>query len=613
MSKVVNWLNSNVLLLMILLLALALRLYHINFQSLWLDEIHTVNEANPALTLRELYTILCEADPHPPLFFLLAKLSFYLFGYTAITLRILSAVIGLAGVWSIYLLGKELYNKKAGLIGALLLAVNYFHIYYSQDGRPYALLFFCTTISFYYLAKFIKNPTLRSSLLYGFFAGLMLYTHLFALFGMIAQCVVLLYFVCKPYSHAVIVKKMFLYSLLSGLIVIFMYLPCLGILLSAASRTSFWIAKLKADVYLDVLSEFFGYYDIQLLFAGIVLCLFIVKLLNEKRKNIQPGILGFNGIILFTWIIIVLLIPFIKSYYGVSIIISRYFINILPAILLLIAIGILQFKNKLLQYGLTGIMVIISLYNIFIVKKYYHTLGKAQFREAIHFMTQRNGNNEPLITSLGWYMPFYLKQNNKEYAVTEKPLNDYVNEMAADTARIKSFWYLDAHGRPYNPTEQTKKFLADNFIVEDNFDGFDIWTRHYLILKDSKIDVSHFGKLKPQNGDKITSYVDVFEKNDTIIKANGWAIFDNTDSSGSKIKLCVIKDGKVTRISSTMYERLDLKQYFNFNTDNSGFMCEYNTTALEPGKYQLGIYMENKEHNKSGLVITDKFFIKNGL
>jgi len=471
--------KKNIFIISILILAAFLRLYHINYQSLWLDEIHTINEADPALTLKELYQVLCSTDPHPPLYFLLARSAFYLFGHTALTLRLLSAVLGIAGVWSIYILGKELYNKKAGLIAALLLAVNHFHIYYSQDGRPYPLLFLCTTISFYFLVRFIKNPTWRSSVLYGVFAGLMLYSHLFSLFALCSQCAILLYFIIRPYSHPVTAKKMFLYCITSGVVIIIMYLPCFEILHQAASRTSFWIPKPKYDVYIDLIKEFFGNYDVQLFFAGIALLFFFIALRNEKLKKTQPAILKLCGIVLLTWIIITLLIPFVKSYIGLPVIVSRYFINILPAIIVLISIGILQFKNEVLRYAITCILVVLSLYNIFILKRFYDTINKTQFREATNFIIKNNTEKAPVVSSLGWYMPFYLKNGHNDYTLIYESLEDHVAGMIKDNSKIKAFWYIDAHNRPYNPSEPVKQFLDTNFRVKENYEGYDIWTRHY--------------------------------------------------------------------------------------------------------------------------------------
>ena len=110
--KAINLIKSNYILLAIIFIATIARFYHIDFQSVWLDEIHTLNEANPTKSFSEVYEALLVSEPHPPLFFFITHIAFKLFGYTTFVARIVSAIIGIVGVFSIFLLGKEIFNKK---------------------------------------------------------------------------------------------------------------------------------------------------------------------------------------------------------------------------------------------------------------------------------------------------------------------------------------------------------------------------------------------------------------------------------------------------------------------------------------------------------------------
>ena len=121
----------------ILLLGLILRLISLN-QSLWLDE------ATSALVARnfnfgEIISKFSLGDFHPPFYYLLLKVWSMIFGTGEIALRIPSVIFGLLTVYLVFLVGRELINKKAGLIAAVLLATSGLHIYYSQEARMYAL------------------------------------------------------------------------------------------------------------------------------------------------------------------------------------------------------------------------------------------------------------------------------------------------------------------------------------------------------------------------------------------------------------------------------------------------------------------------------------------
>ncbi len=137
---------SNILLVAILLLALGLRLYRIDAQSLWNDEGTSV-----ALAQRDLATIARDAaaDIHPPLYYWLLHGWIKLVGTNETGVRSLSALLGVGLVALIYALGRLLTGRWAGLGAAFLAAVNPFQVYYSQEARMYMLLAVWGALAFY--------------------------------------------------------------------------------------------------------------------------------------------------------------------------------------------------------------------------------------------------------------------------------------------------------------------------------------------------------------------------------------------------------------------------------------------------------------------------------
>jgi mannosyltransferase len=135
-----------VLLLLILLLTLGLRLYRIDAQSLWNDEGTSV-----ALAQHDLATIARKAayDIHPPLYYWLLSGWVRVFGTSEFAVRALSAFLGAILVVLVYVLGRLLAGKWAGLAAALLAAINPFQVYYSQEARMYMLLAVWSALLFY--------------------------------------------------------------------------------------------------------------------------------------------------------------------------------------------------------------------------------------------------------------------------------------------------------------------------------------------------------------------------------------------------------------------------------------------------------------------------------
>jgi len=173
----------------ILLLALLLRLVFLN-QSLWLDE------AIEALALMgRLGPILSYAlkDFQPPLYHFLGIAWTQLAGYSEIALRMPSLLAGMGTVYFLLKFGQLLQGKKLGIVAGLLAATNPLLIYYSQEGRTYALTAFLVTASFYYLFKSLKDRKSSSSWLFFLFTALYLWTSYLSWFIFAAQLLYLFF------------------------------------------------------------------------------------------------------------------------------------------------------------------------------------------------------------------------------------------------------------------------------------------------------------------------------------------------------------------------------------------------------------------------------------
>ncbi|MCO6452541.1 MAG: glycosyltransferase family 39 protein [Caldilineales bacterium] len=168
--------RANLWLILILILAAILRFYRLGSQSFWADEGNSV-----VLATRSLMQIVsaAAADIHPPAYYLGLKLWGGVFGLGEIGARSFSVVAGILLVWFVYVLGRQLARASAGLIAALLAAVNPFLIYYSQEARMYMLLALCAAVAAYALVMWIQSPDRRKAagILYVISAVLGLYTH----------------------------------------------------------------------------------------------------------------------------------------------------------------------------------------------------------------------------------------------------------------------------------------------------------------------------------------------------------------------------------------------------------------------------------------------------
>lgn len=145
---------SRLTLILVLVLALGLRFYRLDAQSLWSDEGNSARLAERSLPL---LTVAAAADIHPPLYYILLHFWAQAFGTSEFALRALSALAGLALVALVFLIGQALFGRGVGLIAAGLAAVNPFQVYYSQEARMYMLVPMLGAASTFCFVRWLKE------------------------------------------------------------------------------------------------------------------------------------------------------------------------------------------------------------------------------------------------------------------------------------------------------------------------------------------------------------------------------------------------------------------------------------------------------------------------
>lgn len=215
----------------ILLLALVLRIWGLN-APLWYDEIMTVQThlSLPWGDMMQSYSM-----NHHYLFSLQAKSSMALFGDTNWALRLPAMVFGLGSIAGIWWLARDLARDLAGRhvahITALLLAISYHHIWFSQNARGYSELAFLCTLAMILFLRGIRQPTVRIWVGYGICLALAVFTHLTGAFFFIAQGLVWLVIAIRAAMRAgftaPVVTLPALGYLVGGVLTLVFYAPIL--------------------------------------------------------------------------------------------------------------------------------------------------------------------------------------------------------------------------------------------------------------------------------------------------------------------------------------------------------------------------------------------------
>ena len=121
----------------ILLLAMFLRFYTLDAQSLWSDEGNSLALSQTSFSQIAARTAY---DIHPPLYYWLLKIWVTVSGTSEFSARSLSALLGVLVVVLTYRLGTLFFSREVGLTAAFLGAITPFQIYYAQEARMYMLM-----------------------------------------------------------------------------------------------------------------------------------------------------------------------------------------------------------------------------------------------------------------------------------------------------------------------------------------------------------------------------------------------------------------------------------------------------------------------------------------
>jgi uncharacterized membrane protein len=126
-------------------IAVGLRAYKLDFQSVWADEIFSLTIADPKLTFHEFWDRVL-ADTQPPVYYMLLRLCSKAFGQSEIAARMPSAFFGILTVCGAAILPGSSLSRTSRLAFLLLLAISPGAVWYAREARPYALLLLLSTI-----------------------------------------------------------------------------------------------------------------------------------------------------------------------------------------------------------------------------------------------------------------------------------------------------------------------------------------------------------------------------------------------------------------------------------------------------------------------------------
>jgi Dolichyl-phosphate-mannose-protein mannosyltransferase len=299
----VTKLSNKTILVLILLVAAVLRF----FNYLEVPFTHDEFSALSRLNYDHFSTLIREGvmpDGHPAGIQVFLYYWVRLFGFQEWIVKLPFTVFGLFSVWLVYKVAASWFNETTGLLSAAFTAGMQYTVMYSQIARPYISGLFFSLLMVYYWSNMMLKPGerfYRNSLFFVIFASLCTYNHHFSL---------LFAFVVGISGLFVIKKKYRLSYMLSGVVIILLYIPHLKIFLYQLSHggVEAWLSKPENDFFINYLGYMFNF---SILSLAVTLLLMLFGVFKRNRQAINYK----HYLLFFSWFIIPLLTGFFYSKY----------------------------------------------------------------------------------------------------------------------------------------------------------------------------------------------------------------------------------------------------------------------------------------------------------
>ena len=169
---------------LLVLVAFALRIYRLDYQSVWRDEgvsLHLAASSIPAILANR------ASDVHPPLYFIMLRFWTELAGSSELSARFFSLFFSVLLVPSLYFAVRRIFGTRTALITTAIAAFSPLYVVYSQEVRTYAMLPLCYLLIIYRLYQLARGEELawRHWLELALVEVLCLHLHYFSIFAVV--------------------------------------------------------------------------------------------------------------------------------------------------------------------------------------------------------------------------------------------------------------------------------------------------------------------------------------------------------------------------------------------------------------------------------------------
>ena len=368
-----------------ILIGVFLRIYRLNFESYWLDEMISYWVADPNISFNDTLIRKDLMEKSPILFDLILKQYLKFLNYEPEVGRHIPLFFGILSIPFLGILSRQISNGNSFLLTIFLTSINVYLISYSQEVRPYSLVFFLSIIGIIFYNKIIFEHLkfLKKIVFFNLFiisSVLLLSSHPFTFIILFAQIINSIYFLFF------FKKKNYLFFLSIPFIFLIYLIFNYNYIIEQLSSSKFFLAHESWKFYYNYyFSRFFGSK-----IMGLIYLVILIYLIATFRKKI---FFTYNKYLLLIFILIFsYIIPLTYSYLKTPILTDRYIIFVLIPILILISSLIHEIPNKKLKNFIFIFILVPTIINNFMEIK-DRKVSKPEFKKLFNDLKKNEVKN----------------------------------------------------------------------------------------------------------------------------------------------------------------------------------------------------------------------------
>ena len=475
-------------LVVLILVAFALRLFHIQAQSLWRDEVDAIFFATGDWSA--LLSMFTRPGENGPLYFLLLRPWLTLLGDGEFAARYSSLLFGVLAVPLTYQLGRRLLSTKASCWGAILVASSPYVIWYSQETKMYALLVCLSVLSTWFLLGALQDNRPGHWIGYVITTSLGFYTHILAVTLLPFHVVLFVVGGRRFWTR-------WRGALISLVCLTLPYVPLARweiptLLSNFETGHPFHSLDTILHILFKVLS--FGLRDPTIIELSLIVFLLLMgTFLYRRQEGPKSKLETYPQIVFWLHVLVPILTVFLISL-GMPIFTDRYLITIAPAFYLLLACGLeaLRMKSRLIfAVCLIGMLAI----NAQGLWTQSHTAIKADFRSAAAYYTEHASPDDLLVIHMPYVhrnFEYYFRQpyHRADGLYTNRDMTpEQVAEQMTDLAEgYDTIWLLKSEAEMWDERGLVEDWLKTHRHLTDSADFQRVSLYRYVTTQASDIE-----------------------------------------------------------------------------------------------------------------------------